>query len=180
RLAHQDDRAPRRRPPALPAANTLFPWAHCWALSNRRASLTGIQPAACAGGESVVLSLLWRVIILKPIIIGHRGAAGLAPENTVLAFRRAYELGVRTLELDVRLTADRMPAVIHDVTVDRTTNGTGRVHELTLPEIQALDAGRRFGVEASVPSLAEALTAVPIDARWLIEMKRDEIPAEEV
>jgi glycerophosphoryl diester phosphodiesterase len=111
-------------------------------------------------------------------IVGHRGAAGLAPENTVVAFRRAYELGARTLELDVRLTADGVPVVIHDATVDRTTNGSGRVGDLRLVGIQALDAGRRFGIPARVPTLAEALGSVPDDTRWFIELKQDEAPPE--
>jgi len=74
-------------------------------------------------------------------IVGHRGAAGLRPENTLSSFRLAVELGVDRLECDVRLTKDGHAVVIHDATVDRTTNGTGRVRELTLDEIRALDAG---------------------------------------
>src|SRR3954454_17807642 len=115
-----------------------------------------------------------------PEIVGHRGAAGLAPENTVPAFQRAYELGVRTLELDVRLTADGVPVVMHDANVHRTTNGSGRVCGMSLVEIQALDAGQRFGSPARVPSLAEALAAVPADAHWFIELKQDEVPPEAV
>ena len=63
----------------------------------------------------------------SPIIIAHRGASGLAPENTLPAFALAYELGVRWIELDVRLTADGWPVVIHDASVVRTTNGRGPV-----------------------------------------------------
>ena len=74
-------------------------------------------------------------------IVGHRGAAGLRPENTLSSFRLAVELGVDRLECDVSLTKDGHAVFIHDATVDRTTNGTGRVRELTLDEIRALDAG---------------------------------------
>lgn len=79
-----------------------------------------------------------------PRVIGHRGAAGLAPENTVASFRKAAEVGVRWVEFDVHLSADGVPVVIHDDTVDRTTGGRGAVASLTLAELQALDAGAWF------------------------------------
>jgi len=79
-----------------------------------------------------------------PRVIGHRGAAGLAPENTVASFRLAAELGVRWVEFDVHLSADGVPVVIHDDTVNRTTSGRGAVGALTLAELQALDAGAWF------------------------------------
>lgn len=75
-------------------------------------------------------------------IIGHRGASGEYPENTLLAFDRALEQGADALELDVRLTGDGVPVVIHDATVDRTTDGTGAVAGFAAPELGALDAGR--------------------------------------
>jgi glycerophosphoryl diester phosphodiesterase len=93
-------------------------------------------------------------------VVGHRGAAGRAPENTRAAFRLGWELGADMVELDVRLTADGHPVVLHDATLDRTTNGTGPVAERTLAEIQALDAGARFGPAFAgerVPTLTEAL-----------------------
>lgn len=68
--------------------------------------------------------------------IGHRGAAGLEPENTLRSFRRAAEEGADALELDLRVTHDGHLVVLHDPTVDRTTSGTGSVHELTLAEVQ--------------------------------------------
>lgn len=79
-----------------------------------------------------------------PRVIGHRGACGLAPENTVASFRKAAELGVRWVEFDVHLSADGVPIVIHDDTVNRTTSGRGKVAALTLAELQALDAGTWF------------------------------------
>jgi glycerophosphoryl diester phosphodiesterase len=79
-----------------------------------------------------------------PRVIGHRGACGLAPENTVASFRKAADLGVRWVEFDVHLSADGVPVVIHDDTVNRTTSGRGKVAALTLKELQALDAGTWF------------------------------------
>ena len=69
-------------------------------------------------------------------VIGHRGAAGLAPENTLKSIRVAVELGVEYVEFDVRRTRDGFPVVVHDQTVDRTTNGSGAVQELDLAAIR--------------------------------------------
>ncbi|MDH3272265.1 MAG: glycerophosphodiester phosphodiesterase [Gemmatimonadota bacterium] len=107
-----------------------------------------------------------------PILCAHRGGSKLAPENTLVAFRSAVEdWGADMLELDVRLTADGEVVVIHDETVDRTTNGVGRVADLTLAEIKALDAGYRFtdgngrntfrGRGVTVPTLEELMDACP-------------------
>lgn len=111
-----------------------------------------------------------------PMLVAHRGGAGLAPENTLAAFRSAVEdWGADMLELDVRLTADGHVVVIHDATVDRTTDGSGAVAELTLDELRRLDAGYRFvdgegrtsfrdkGV--TVPTLEELMDACP--SVWL-------------
>jgi len=95
-----------------------------------------------------------------PRVIGHRGAAGLAPENTAAAFRRGAALGVDWVEFDVHLTADGVPVVIHDDTVDRTTDGKGKVAALTLAELKCLDAGAWFDPGARgerIPTLAEML-----------------------
>ena len=86
-------------------------------------------------------------------ITGHRGAADLAPENTIAAFETAIGHGVDAVEFDVRATADDELVVIHDDSVDRTTDGTGRVDSLPLSELRALDAGDG----QSVPTLAEVL-----------------------
>jgi len=79
------------------------------------------------------------------VVSGHRGLKVSFPENTLLAFRQALEACVDMLEFDLRLTKDRKLVVIHDETVDRTTNGTGRVGDLTLEELRTLDAGGWFG-----------------------------------
>ena len=77
--------------------------------------------------------------------IAHRGQSGIYPENTVHAFRKAVELNVDMIEFDVWPTKDEHPIVMHDQTVDRTTNGRGRIPEMTLSEIKSLDAGRWKG-----------------------------------
>ena len=74
--------------------------------------------------------------ISKPLIIGHRGAMALAPENTLSSFQKAIELGVDMIELDVHLSKDNQAIVIHDKSVDRTTDGKGVIKELTLEEIK--------------------------------------------
>jgi glycerophosphoryl diester phosphodiesterase len=87
-------------------------------------------------------------------ILGHRGASAAAPENTLRAFALAAEVGADGIELDVQLSADDVPVIMHDDTVDRTTNGSGRVAALTYAQITALDAG----AGERVPRLEEALT----------------------
>lgn len=80
----------------------------------------------------------------KPLVIAHRGASGLAPENTLAAFKLAAALGTDGVEMDVQLSADGQPVVIHDTRVDRTTDGVGAVADLSRDEIALLDAGRWF------------------------------------
>ncbi|MCM3785444.1 glycerophosphodiester phosphodiesterase [Neobacillus mesonae] len=81
------------------------------------------------------------------LVAGHRGYKSAYPENTLLSFRRAIEVGVHMLEFDLRMSKDREVVVIHDATVDRTTNGTGEVRNHTLAELKALDAGGWFAPE---------------------------------
>ena len=83
------------------------------------------------------------------MVIAHRGASSYAPENTFAAFDLAIEMGARHIELDVHATADHQVVVIHDDTVDRTTNGTGPVTAHTLAELTALDAGAWFDARFS-------------------------------
>lgn len=117
----------------------------------------------------------------NPLVMAHRGGGGLWPENTMLAFERASDLGVDAIELDVHSTSDGVLVVIHDATVDRTTNGTGRVNDLTLAEVKRLDAGYRWSADGmktfpwlgkglSVPTLDEVLTRLP-KMRFNIEPK---------
>ena len=97
-------------------------------------------------------------------IIAHKGASGIAPENTIAAIQLALDMGVDMIEIDVRNTHDEEIVVIHDATLDRTTNGTGLVHDYTLEEIRELDAGSWFGdaryAGEKVPTLKEVLDLV--------------------
>lgn len=86
-------------------------------------------------------------------VLGHRGCAGIEPENTIRAFKRAMDLDVDFIELDVRMSRDKKLVVIHDDKVDRTTNGKGYVRDLTFEEIRKLDAGKG----EKIPSLEEAI-----------------------
>jgi glycerophosphoryl diester phosphodiesterase len=117
-----------------------------------------------------------------PLLIAHRGGAGLAPENTLVAFHQAIEdWGADMIELDVHATADGRCVVIHDPTVDRTTDSTGRVDAMTLAELRQLDAGYRFtpdggksypfrGRGVGIPTIEEVLAALPT-TRLTIEVK---------
>jgi glycerophosphoryl diester phosphodiesterase len=94
------------------------------------------------------------------MIVGHRGAAALAPENTLSGIRKAADIGIHWVEIDTQLTADGIPVIFHDDTVDRCTNGSGKLASLTLEQLKQLDAGSWFGVEfknEQVPTLKEAL-----------------------
>jgi len=102
-----------------------------------------------------------------PPPVAHRGDSARAPENTVPAFAKALAVGVRRLELDVRFTAGDVPVVMHDPTVDRTTNGAGDVSALTLEQLRALDAGSWFGKgyrDVKVPTLSEEPVTIRIPA----------------
>ncbi len=100
------------------------------------------------------------------LLIGHRGASGLAPENTLASFAKAVALGVDGVELDVRL-ADGEIVVIHDERVDRTTNGRGLVSELSFDALRGLDAGDG----ERIPTLAEVLAEVPPQVAINVELK---------
>lgn len=110
---------------------------------------------------------------MKPLVIAHRGASALAPENTLAAFALAFELGADGIELDVTLTKDGVPVVIHDDTVDRTTNGKGAIKEMTFDQVRALDAGATFGKFRGerVPELARVLDAFKKSGIVNIELK---------
>jgi glycerophosphoryl diester phosphodiesterase len=103
-------------------------------------------------------------------IMGHRGAPAYEPENTLRSFRRALAMGVGAVELDVQLTRDGRLAVIHDETLDRTTNGRGLVKDFTLAELQKLDAGKG----EPVPALEEVFDLVKGRAHLLVELKQPE------
>lgn len=118
---------------------------------------------------------------LKPGVFlrtGHRGAAALAPENTIPSFQKAVEIGVDLIELDVQATSDGQIVVLHDPTVDRTTDGCGEIASLSFEQMKRLDAGYRFGEPAfgfrgkgvRIPLLEEVLEAFP-KTGFTIEIK---------
>ena len=119
-----------------------------------------------------------------PLVMAHQGGNGLWPDNTFYAFERAVALGVDVLEMDVHSTADGVLVVIHDSTVERTTDGSGAVHDFTLAELKALDAGYRWtpdggqaypyrGQGITVPALEELFIAFP-EMAMNIEIKQAE------
>ena len=111
--------------------------------------------------------------------VAHRGASGNFPENTLRAFQIALEISVDEIEFDLRMTGDGHLVVMHDATVDRTTDGTGAIGELTLAEIRALDAGRVFGERFRgdrVPTWEEALDLVQGKVRLNVHLKEGGSP----
>ena len=119
----------------------------------------------------------------RPRLFGHRGAAAVEPENTLRSFSRAISDGADYLELDVHATADAQVVVIHDPTVDRTTDGKGAVKEWTLSALRRLDAGYRFqaadggfparGQGVTIPTLEEVIDAFP-SVPLTVEVKQAE------
>ena len=123
------------------------------------------------------------------LVIAHQGGEGLRPSNTMTAFANAVALGVDVLETDVHATADGELVMMHDDTVDRTTDGSGILREMTLAEVQALDAGYYWtdddgqsypyrGQGLRVPTLRDLLTAFP-QMRFNVEIKEQEPPVAE-
>ena len=107
-------------------------------------------------------------------VIAHRGGANLAPENTLAAFSTAMNMGVDLIEIDVVLTKDEHVIVLHDKTIDRTTNGTGIAKEMYLPEIKRYDAGSWFDdkfLGEKIPTLEEVLELVATNIVLLVEIK---------
>lgn len=124
----------------------------------------------------------------KPRLFAHRGASGEAPENTMAAFQRAVALGIQYVELDVRASQDGQILVMHDETIERTTNGVGPVPEYSLAALQQLDAGYRFSSDGGstlpfrasdviIPSLEEVLATFP-ELKYTIEIKQVQPPIE--
>jgi glycerophosphoryl diester phosphodiesterase len=118
-------------------------------------------------------------LALRPVI-AHRGASGSAPENTIEAFELAVRQGADAFELDVRLTADGVPVVLHDATLDRTTDRGGPVGAVSLAELREVDAGARFTLDGRtfpfsvadvrIPTLSEVLRGFP-EMPLLLEVK---------
>jgi len=114
-----------------------------------------------------------------PVVIAHRGASAVAPENTMAAFRAAFDSGAAWVETDVQPTADGGLVLIHDDEVDRTTDGTGRVRELVTSTLTGLDAGSWFGspfAGTPIPTLNDLLAELTEGRRLLLEIKGDHTP----
>jgi glycerophosphoryl diester phosphodiesterase len=122
------------------------------------------------------------------LVIAHRGNSAFAPENTLESFHQGLALGADALEFDVRLSRDGRAVVIHDATLERTTNGAGEVAALTVDELQRLDAGCRFtpdggrtfpfrGRGITIPTLEMVLSAFP-DTTMIVEIKTRDASAE--
>lgn len=107
-------------------------------------------------------------------IVGHKGAAGYAPENTLSSFQIAMDMGADMIEVDVHYTKDGEVVVFHDEEVSRTTNGAGRIHEMTLAEVKELDAGYWFSPKfegEKVPTLAETIDLIHGKMELIIDIK---------
>lgn len=112
----------------------------------------------------------------SPLVVAHRGSSGVAPENTLAAFRQAIADGADMIELDVRMTKDFELVVLHDRSVNRTTNGKGKVWDLTLADLLALDAGSWFGRKFSgerIPTLRQVIDLLPHHINLNTEVKTD-------
>lgn len=110
----------------------------------------------------------------KPLVIAHRGASGIAPENTLIAFSKAIEIGVDRIELDLRQTIDGEVVVLHDKTINRTTNGWGSIRKTSLKKAKRYSAGSWFHHKFSaerIPTLRETLELVNGRTTLLLEIK---------
>ena len=125
----------------------------------------------------------------KPRLFVHRGASGEAPEHTMAAFQRAVDADVEYIELDVHASEDGQVMVIHDATIEQTTNGLGAVRNYSLAALQQLDAGYRFSpdegktlpfraLDVIIPSLQEVLKSFP-QIKFTVEIKPSDPPIEE-
>ena len=124
--------------------------------------------------------MMWEGHPSKMLVATHRGERFTAPENTLTAFQRAIDVGVDMIETDVRMTKDRELVIMHDPTVDRTTDGTGLVHEMTLAQFKALDAAADFEdfPREAPPTLEEFLKLCARCDNMLIDFELKEYPVE--
>lgn len=109
----------------------------------------------------------WLTPTSRPWIIAHRGASAAAPENTLRAFRLGREQGADGIECDLHLSADHVPVILHDATLDRTTNSQGPVHNYTAAQLQRVDAGQG----ESVPTLDQLFETLGRDCLYNLELK---------
>lgn len=133
--------------------------------------------------RALTLTLMLLPLAAHAQISAHRGDVAAAPENTIAAFESAVAKGAQQIEFDVDLTKDGELVIMHDATVDRTTNGTGKVTELTFAEIRALDAGVKFSEAfkgTQVPTLREALEVIPSHILCNVHLKGNKELAKKV
>ncbi len=133
---------------------------------------------ACARKKAVEMIVPYWTGKFPVIVIAHRGFSGQAPENTLASFKKAIELGSDMIELDVRFSKDGQVVVIHDNTIDRTTNGRGKVADYTLKELKQFDAGSWFAPQFSgeqIPTLKEVLELAKGRIRVNIEIKNESL-----
>ena len=134
-------------------------------------------------GKPAIERPFFNQTVARPLVIAHRGGAGLFPENTLYAFQSSWKLGVDVLEMDIRETSDGKLVVMHDAKVNRTTDGEGNISEMTLEAVKKLNAGFNFSKDGgqtfplreqkiTVPTLAEVFEALP-DAKFNIEIKNE-------
>ncbi len=135
-------------------------------------------------GKPAIARAIFKRELSRPLVFAHRGGGGLFPENTLEAFKYSAQMGVDVLELDVHSTADGTLVVMHDAAVDRTTDGTGKIREMTLAEVKNLDAGYAFspddgktfpfrGQGITIPTLQEIFDAFP-EMTFNVEPKQAE------
>lgn len=147
-------------------------------------ALLSLALLACGEDEGAgnATSCDHRFLCEAPLSFAHRGGGKLRPEETLPAYENAAALGAHVLEADVHTSADGEVVCMHDATVDRTTNGSGAIHDQTLAELKQLDAGYHFTTDGgasfpwrdkgvTIPTLGEVLDAHP-DAWWTIELKQ--------
>lgn len=123
----------------------------------------------------------WKQSPQNIYVAAHRGSSADLPENTMAAFKAAVEAGVDQIETDIRVSKDGELVLIHDATVDRTTNGTGKVHDMTLAELRALDAGKVRGMEGQghqIPTLKEFMDLVKDHPTMTVDLELKEYPVD--
>ncbi len=145
-------------------------------------SLSGIYAyLSIQTGEPITKQPFFVQTNKRPLVIAHRGGAGIFPENTIYAFQQSWKLGVDVLEMDIRETSDGKLVIMHDAKVNRTTDGEGNISEMTLEAVKKLNAGFNFTTNGgqtfplreqkiTVPTLEEVFETLP-DARFNIEIK---------
>jgi glycerophosphoryl diester phosphodiesterase len=171
------------RSPLLEWTVSRFSRSHLTGLAGSRRPASLPRRSLCALGTLALLAgcaargTAWQALRPEgrhPVVVAHRGASAVAPENTLAAFRTAIATGARAAECDVRLSADGAVVVMHDATLDRTTDGTGPVAERTLAELRTLDAGVWRGPAFAgepIPELGELLALVAGRLTLFVELK---------